>query len=98
MQKVLVSTKCLHDMGPTLIHEARLVGPSSIAGHNRLFTADGTKVQSAFNGPNGTVVIVDQDANAHDGGFEAFEVIGSRLVLDYEGLNYPVVYDLMVRA
>lgn len=97
MKSVLISTKNLHDMGPTVIHEVRLLGPSSQPGRNRLFTADGKMVRSAFNGPNNTVVIVDQDPS-HDGGFEAFEEIGSRLVMNYDGLNYPLVYDLMVRA
>ncbi len=70
----------------------RHLGPSSVSGRNRVFTQDFSKVVAIL--PDGQMIYNDP---SHDGGYEAAQVVGTRLVYDYVGLEVaPIVFDVVV--
>lgn len=75
-------------------YEHYILGPSSWAGRYRCFTPDKSSVVQVL--PDGQVLLTDP---AHDGGYEAARLDGSRLAYDYEELEVaPVVFDVVRMA
>lgn len=91
--RILVSDKALLQ-NPTT-HYRFLLAPSSVAGRFRVLTLDGARVLSVQ--PDGSVLF--NPVAGHDGGYEAGQLIGTRLIYDYPEMNpgvNPVIYDVVV--
>lgn len=83
-----VSNKPLHQIdGP---HRRCTVTPSSAKGYVNITFDTGTRLSVA---PPG--IEVPRTAS-DDGAWEQFRVIGNRAVVDYEGIDHPVMYDIVV--
>jgi hypothetical protein len=91
---ILRSDRPLPDLvDPDWHYEAFALGPSSVAGHYRCFTADHTHVVAIL--PDGREIL--SDAATHDGGYEACVLDGNRLAYVYPELETaPVVFDVVV--
>jgi hypothetical protein len=77
--------------------ERVMLAPSSIPGKFRKLSVSGERTVTSVL-EDGT--ILEQPADAHDGPFEAGEIVnGSRLVYNYDSMKcQPVVFDLMILA